>query len=112
MKNSFVFLSFWNYICEWTELQIDDPKKDVRSSIWILSFDVLTTFLWFSVLEIIATQNDKKDAYASSKKVKKKKKLATDYMNAVLRTALKKILEGLHKCYASHRIKNDVIEKC
>jgi hypothetical protein len=40
--------------------------------------------------------------------LKKGRKLAQDYMNAVLRTALKrkKTRAGLHECYASHRIKN------
>jgi predicted transcriptional regulator len=37
----------------------------------------------------------------------KKRKLAQRYMNAMLRTALKKrkTRDALHKCYASHRIK-------
>ncbi len=34
-----------------------------------------------------------------------KKKLAPNYINAVLRTSLKTRV-GIHKCYASHRIKN------
>jgi hypothetical protein len=40
-------------------------------------------------------------------KRKKRGKLATRHMNAMLRTALKrKTRDALHKCYASHRIKN------
>ena len=62
------FLSLWNHICEWMELQIEDSKKYVRSSILMLQSYVLTTFLWIFVLEIIATQNDQKDAYVEKVK--------------------------------------------
>jgi hypothetical protein len=46
------------------------------------------------------SRNEKRE---EEEEKKKKGKLATRYLNAMLRTALK-TRAGLHKCYASHRI--------
>src|SRR5271170_4850645 len=69
--------------------------------------------LIISKCEIISSKRWRPNAYAKdyinavlrTALKRKARKLAKDYMNAVLRTALK-TREGLHKCCASHRIKN------
>jgi len=82
---------------------ISIQKVPVRS--WYFDFAFK---LFFSVFPFSRSSRQKMatfDAYVKRQVKKKKKKLAKDHINAVLRTALK-TREGLHKCCASHRIKN------
>jgi hypothetical protein len=88
-------------------LRTKDLKTDGRDSMSIFSSPVSTVIFWFTILEIIATQNDYFWCVGRGSK-KKQTKLAKDYRNAMLRAALKirwhTSPDSYAKCGAKHEI--------
>jgi hypothetical protein len=79
--------SFFGAICKRTEPATRDQETEGIDLVLIFSSRVRTSIFWLSVLEIIAKENTNFRCVRLERK-KKKRKLASDYINAVLRTAL------------------------
>jgi len=80
--------SFWRAYWRWTKPPKKDWKTDGSESISIFSSRVWTNIFWCTVLEITATQS-------------------TDFVTAKNMKSIEVECGrvGLHKCFASHRIK-------